>query len=69
MALAAPPAYTATGLPVLAATPTTPPVGTVLTYAKADLKVYELDSNGVETQIGSGGGSSGEAFFLSYFMG
>lgn len=39
------------------ATPTTPIVGLIKVYAKADKKVYTLDSDGIETEVGSGAGA------------
>jgi hypothetical protein len=39
------------------ATPSTPSSGRVRVYSKSDNSLYVLDSSGVETQVGSGGGS------------
>ena len=47
------------GLTELSATPATPAVGTLLVYAKDDHKAYKLDSDGVETEIGTGSGGGG----------
>ena len=47
------------GLTELSATPAAPAVGTLLVYAKDDHKAYKLDSDGVETEIGTGAGGGG----------
>lgn len=39
-------------------TPATPSAGILLVYPKSDHKMYTLDSLGVETQLGVGGGAA-----------
>lgn len=60
------PAFTVGGVPVVAATPSSnPPSGQLWYYAKSDLKLYTLDSSGVETQVGASSGGRTFAFFAS----
>lgn len=49
------------------ATPAPPPTGALLLYPKTDDKWYQQNSAGVETQLGSGSGTStpGRTFFMS----
>lgn len=42
------------------AAPSTPSAGKVRVYAKTDKKIYKKDSDGIESEIGSGGAGSGE---------
>lgn len=52
----------------VASTPSTPPAGTVLVYAKTDHKMYMLDSTGTETAL-SGGAGGTAAFEPLFWMG
>jgi hypothetical protein len=46
-------------------TPATPSAGAVRLYAKSDQKLYTKDSNGVENEVGSGSGGSGEKNYVT----
>lgn len=45
-----------------ASAPATPAAGKVRVYAKTDKRLYKKDSNGIESAVGSGGGSGGVNF-------
>ena len=46
---------------------TNPAFGKVRVYAKSDSKLYKLDSNGNESAVGSGGGSSGVNYLVDWY--
>jgi len=46
---------------------TNPASGKVRVYAKSDSKLYKLDSNGNESAVGSGGGSSGVNYLVDWY--
>jgi hypothetical protein len=48
-------------------TPTAAAAGTVRVYAKADNKLYKMDSTGAETAIGSGSGSGGVNYLIDWY--
>lgn len=52
--------------------PETPEAGKIILYAKSDHKIYTKDSDGTETEVGSGGddsGSLGHAFAMAVLFG
>jgi hypothetical protein len=49
--------------------PGTPPANTVRVYAKADGKLYKKDDTGVESEVGSGAGSSLKNYLQDWYDG